>query len=74
MTYPCAKMGCVEDVTTRVRLRDNNGVLGYADVCNEHAQEMEAAAKAVTPDLMISCGGYITVNEDGEEINKGSVH
>jgi hypothetical protein len=74
MTYPCAHQHCTDEATTRVRLRDDSGVLGYADVCNEHAREIETAAKKVAPTAKITCGGYIRVNEDGKEINQGSIH
>jgi len=72
--YLCDQKDCVKTVTTRVRLRVPGELLGYADVCDEHATMMTDAAKRVSSTAKITHSGYLTVDEHGEDINKGKVH
>lgn len=65
----CQAADCEEFASTRIRLRSQGSLIDFYDVCDFHRDNVVAVVKEFDPTVEQAYGGYVTVDEDGNEVN-----
>lgn len=64
----CHADDCPEPAHFRARLRNSEGIVMTVNLCKRHGDMLHANVAAHVPEAKIRIGGYVTVDENGEEV------